>query len=92
MSNDGHPRYTRKERTAPSKPLPPSSDTEFWGPDAVMAQYNPNTQGAATMQALHGEFSIENGYVVCGRCGGNHTIPIDLNKYDIVEGKIQKRA
>lgn len=88
------PKYhapTRKMRTSPRLPLPPSSNVDFWGPDAVMAQYNPNTMGAATYPT-HGNFHIQNGFVLCGMCSDNHTIPVDLNKYDIVEGRIVKKA
>lgn len=84
-------RYQPKMRQSPKVPLPPSNNTDFWGPDAVQAQYNPNTAGAAVYPA-HGNFHIVNGFVLCGMCNDNHTIPVDLSKYDIIEGRIHKRV
>ena len=72
--------------------LPPTSETEFWAPDGQMdgEKYNPDTRGAATYP-VHGNFKIIGQQIVCTLCENQHTLPLDINKYDILDGKIVKR-
>lgn len=73
--------------------LPPSSDKEFWAPDGQLnaEQYNPDTRGAATVPT-HGNFRAIGQEVYCTLCPNQHTLPVDLSKYDIINGRITRKA
>lgn len=77
---------------APAGQLPPTTDKEFWAPDGVLnaEQYNPDTRGVPSPNT-HGNFRVQNGMVVCTMCANQHSLPVDLSKYDILDGKIIRR-
>lgn len=66
--------------------LPPSSDKEFWGDNEI------NVFDVPEVKPEKDHYLVWQGpYAVCTSCKYQHTVPIDFQKFDIVEGKLVRR-
>lgn len=76
----------------PKKPehLPPSSDQDFWTRDAETHQLTPEEierqKQAVIIQMTHHSFKREGPYIICTSCPFAHTIPVNADDFEIVEG------
>ena len=62
--------------------LPPTSDKEFW-----IGEINQTEVGPLEVPKEH--YLVQHGaYVICTSCSNRHTVPIDLDKYEVKDGTI----
>jgi hypothetical protein len=68
------------------KPLPPSSDKEFWAESEI------NNFAISKPKPEEKHFLVwSGGHAVCVSCPYPHTIPLDKRKFDLVKGCIVRR-
>lgn len=90
--------FEDKPHVAPKKPehLPPSSDKDFWGDDADMHQLTPEEIEAKRQQVIlnmsHTSVRREGPYIICTGCPFEHTLPLNADLFDIVDGHLQAKA
>lgn len=86
--------YTMDPTPAPTgrKPignLPKSSDDRFWTPDAERNQIEIDKIVKPDMSQHYLEW--RGPHAVCTKCPYAHTVPLDIRKYDIVNGQPVKK-